>query len=80
MLGLTLSFMVLLLFYFAIRVNRMEIRLNLIEKAVNDAIREGKLDTEFLGKPCGGDALGVVDFFYALKDAWNGSGKANKAK
>ncbi|WP_026327882.1 hypothetical protein [Selenomonas bovis] len=80
MLGLTLSFMVLLLFYFAIRVNRMEIRLNLIEKAVNDAIREGKLDTEFLGKPFGGDSLGVVDFFYALKDAWNGSGKANKAK
>ena len=66
---IVLLFIVLLLFYFAIRVNRMELRLNVIERAV----KEGKLDTEYLGKPFGGEATGLRDFFRAVKTTWKGS-------
>lgn len=70
---IVLLFIVLLLFYFAIRVNRMELRLNIIERAVNEAVKEGKLDTEYLGKPFGGEATGLRDFFRAVKTTWKGS-------
>ena len=70
---LVMLFIVLLLFYFALRVNRMELRLNVMERAINEAVKEGKLDTSYLGKPFGGDAGGLRDFFRAVKPTWKGS-------
>lgn len=70
---LVMLFIVLLLFYFALRVNRMELRLNVMERAINEAVKEGKLNTSYLGKPFGGDAGGLRDFFRAVKMAWKGS-------
>ena len=67
---IVMLFIVLLLFYFALRVNRMELRLNVMERAINEAVKEGKLDT---GKPFGGDAGGLRDFFRAVKTTWKGS-------
>lgn len=61
---------VLMICYFAIRVNRIEMRMNALEKALNQAVKEGKLDTEMLGRPFGGGAGGVGDFWTALKAAW----------
>ena len=52
---------VLMICYFAIRVNRIEMRMNALEKALNQAVKEGKLDTEMLGRPFGGSAGGVGD-------------------
>ena len=69
---LVMLFIVLLLFYFALRVNRMELRLNVMERAINEAVKEGKLDTSYLGKPFGGDA-GGLRFFRAVKTTWKGS-------
>ena len=45
-------------------------RMNTLEKALNQAVKEGKLDTEMLGRPFGGSAGGVGDFWTALKAAW----------
>ena len=70
---LVMLFIVLLLFYFALRVNRMELRLNVMERAINEAVKEGKLDTSYLGKPFGGDAGGFGDFFRAVKTTRRGS-------
>ena len=70
---LVMLFIVLLLFYFALRVNRMELRLNVMERAINEVVKEGKLDTSYLGKPFGGDAGGLRDFFRAVKTTWKGS-------
>ena len=70
---LVMLFIVLLLFYFALRVNRMELRLNVMERAINEAVKEGKLDTSYLGKPFGGDSGGLRDFFRAVKTTWKGS-------
>lgn len=75
MIQLALLLCVLMICYFAIRVNRVELRMNALEKALNQAVREGKLDTSYLGKPFGGDALGLKDFCHAVKDAWQRSGK-----
>lgn len=61
---------VLMICYFAIRVNRIEMRMNTLEKALNQAVKEGKLDTEMLGRPFGGNAGGVGDLWTALKAAW----------
>ena len=44
--------------------------MNALEKALNQAVKEGKIDTEILGKPFGGRAGGVGDFWSALKAAW----------
>ena len=41
--------------------------------AGNEAVKEGKLDTAYLGKPFGGDAGGLRDFFRAVKTTWKGS-------
>ena len=56
MIELLFLFIVLMICYFAIR--------------VNDGIKDAKIHTEALGKPFGGESLGVRDFFRAIKDAW----------
>jgi hypothetical protein len=70
MIELLFLFIVLMICYFAIRVNRIELRMNILEKALNDGIQDGKIHTEAIGKPFGGESLGVRDFFRAIKDAW----------
>lgn len=70
MIEILFFFIVLMICYFAIRVNRMELRMNVMEKAINEAVKDGKLDTAYLGKPFGGEAMGVMDFFRAVKTAW----------
>ena len=55
--------------YFAIRVNRVEMRMNILEKELNKIRKErseAPLDTEALGKPFAEDAT-VTD---TLKDVW----------
>ena len=55
--------------YFAIRVNRVEMRMNVLEKELNKILKErseAPLDTEALGKPFAEDAT-VTD---TLKGVW----------
>ena len=55
--------------YFAIRVNRVEMRMNVLEKELNKILKERgevPLDTEALGKPFAEDAT-VTD---TLKGVW----------
>ena len=55
--------------YFAIRVNRVEMRMNILEKELNRIRKErseAPLDTEALGKPFAEDAT-VTD---TLKGVW----------
>ena len=55
--------------YFAIRVNRVEMRMNVLEKELNKIRKEhseAPLDTEALGKPFAEDAT-VTD---TLKGVW----------
>ncbi|ERL03195.1 hypothetical protein [Mitsuokella sp. oral taxon 131] len=54
--------------YFAIRVNRVEMRMNALEKILREVAKEKDIDTEMLGKPFGG-ATGLWD---VLKAAWKG--------
>ena len=61
---------VVMICYFAIRVNCIETRMNALEEALNQAVKEGKIDTEILGKPFGGGAGGIGDFWSALKSVW----------
>ncbi len=61
---------ILMICYFAVRVNSIETRMNLLEKALNQAVKEGKLDTRMIGKPFGGNAGGLGDFWSALKTVW----------
>ena len=57
---------VIMICYFAIRVNCIETRMNALEEALN------QIDTKMLGKPFGGNAGGIGDFWSALKGAWKG--------
>lgn len=59
---------VLMICYFAIRVNRVELRMNALEKALNQVAKNGEIDTEVLGKPFSG-ATGLKDFLSAV---WKG--------
>lgn len=66
------SLCVLMICYFAIRINSIEARMNILEKALNQAVREGKLDTEICGKPFGGNAGGISEVWASLKSVWKG--------
>lgn len=70
MLEIILLLCILMILYFAIRVNRIEMRMNAIDKLLQELAKDGKISTESLGKPFGGDAMGIRDFWHALRDSW----------
>ena len=63
-----LFFTLLLTSYLALRVNRMELRMNAQDKLLRQLAKDQDIDTEMLGKPFGG-AESRMD---VLRAAWRG--------
>ncbi len=63
-----LFFTLLLTSYLALRVNRMELRMNAQDKLLRQLAKDQDIDTEILGKPFGG-AESLMD---VLRAAWRG--------
>ena len=61
-----LFFTLLLTSYLALRVNRMELRMNAQDKLLRQLAKDQDIDTEMLGKPFGG-AESLMD---VLRAAW----------
>jgi len=63
-----LFFTLLIVSYLALRVNRMELRMNAQDKILRQLAKDQGIDTELLGKPFGGAAT-LMD---VLRAAWKG--------
>lgn len=63
-----LLFTLLIVLYLALRVNRMELRMNAQDKILRQLAKDQGIDTELLGKPFGGAAT-LMD---VLRAAWKG--------
>ena len=69
MLASLLFFTLLVTSYLALRVNRMELRMNAQERILRQMAKEQEIDTEVLGKPFGG-SMRLMD---VLRAAWKGN-------
>lgn len=69
MLASLLFFTLLVTSYLALRVNRMELRMNAQERILRQMAKEQEIDTEMLGKPFGG-SMSLMD---VLRAAWKGN-------
>ena len=69
MLASLLFFTLLVTSYLALRVNRMELRMNAQEHILRQLAKEQDIDTEMIGKPFGGS----TSLMAVLRAAWKGN-------